>query len=374
MFHGRHPAYVLFFTINPQLIDVNVHPAKTEVRFRESRAVHGYLYRTLHRVIASIKPEDVGNELSLAQAGIAPGAKRGGYGSAQVQRSIQSMVNDQIEAYKALHPAEAQQNIATANQREHGLSEGENRPLDAPYPQSTDSQTGDALKGDDQTTETGALETPPLGFARAQIHGVYILSENAKGLVLVDMHAAHERITYEQLKRDYQTADHRAAGDETASGQEANLGAKAANWVTQPLLVPVELSVGGKQAMLVEHYQDYFARLGFDIACISAENVLIRAVPELLAQADIGRLIGDVLSDLDVDGTSARIGDQVDELLSSVACHGSVRANRALTLPEMNALLRQMEVIERSGQCNHGRPTWMQLSLQQLDSLFKRGQ
>ena len=182
--------------------------------------------------------------------------------------------------------------------------------------------------------------------------GVYILAENAKGLVLVDMHAAHERITYERLKQSY--AEH--------------------SMRSQPLLLPVNLSVTEREADLVETGQELFRHYGFELQRIGPEQLRIRQVPSLLQQADAEQLVRDVLADLMTHGRSERLREQSDDVLSTMACHGSVRANRRLTLPEMNALLRDMERTERSGQCNHGRPTWIQLSLEQLDALFKRGQ
>ena len=197
-----------------------------------------------------------------------------------------------------------------------------------------------------------AADEFPLGFALAQLHGVYILAQNAAGLVLVDMHAAHERITYEGLKAAQQGEGIRS----------------------QPLLVPVSLDVSRREADMCEQQQDWFAALGFEVDRMGPEQVVVRQVPALLGDADIAALVRDVLSDLLEHGSSQRIQDSMNELLSTMACHGSVRANRRLSIDEMNALLRQMEITERSGQCNHGRPTWIQVSLAELDKLFLRGQ
>ena len=191
----------------------------------------------------------------------------------------------------------------------------------------------------------------PLGYALAQLHGVYILAQNHDGLVLVDMHAAHERITYEHLK-------------------EAHAGEGIR---TQPLLVPLSLEVSAREAGLCDSHRPWFAELGFEIDRHGREQLIIRQIPALLEGADIAALVRDVLSDLLEHGRSERVSEATNELLSTMACHGSVRANRRLTVEEMNALLRDMEITERSGQCNHGRPTWVQISLAELDKLFLRG-
>jgi len=203
------------------------------------------------------------------------------------------------------------------------------------------------------TPDRAAADTAdfPLGFALAQLHGVFILAQNDAGLVLVDMHAAHERITYEYLKQ-----------------AQAGEGIRS-----QPLLVPLTLEVSDREAALCETRAAWFAELGFELDRIGRERIVVRAVPALLREADLGALVRDVLSDLLEHGDSTRVQDTVNELLATMACHGSVRANRRLTLDEMNALLRDMERTERGGQCNHGRPTWVQISVAELDKLFARG-
>jgi DNA mismatch repair protein MutL len=193
--------------------------------------------------------------------------------------------------------------------------------------------------------------TPPLGYAVAQLHGIYILSQNADGLVVVDMHAAHERITYERMKQSW--AEDRL--------------------VSQPLLVPASMAVSQKEADLAEDNADVFHRLGFKLQRMGPETLVIRELPVLLQHANAEQLLRDVLADLAAHGVSSRIESSIDELLGTMACHGSVRANRKLTIPEMNALLRDMERTERSGQCNHGRPTWSQMTMKDLDKLFLRG-
>ncbi|MEN8106400.1 MAG: DNA mismatch repair endonuclease MutL [Pseudomonadota bacterium] len=314
LFHGRHPAYVLFLRIDPALVDVNAHPAKHEVRFRDSRLVHDFLYRTLHEALAQVRPAEdqpvpqPAQPLDRLKTTIGPG-------SAPAQAAMSLGVQEQVQRYAALHP----------------------RPATDVTPAAT-------------VTEE-VPESFPLGFALTQLHGVYILAQNVDGLVLVDMHAAHERITYEGLKQ-----------------AQAGEGIRS-----QPLLVPVSLSVAEREADAGEASADWFTGLGFEIGRIGPEQLLIRQVPVLLADTDIEALVRDVLADLLEHGRSDRIAVSGNEILSTMACHGSVRANRRMTIDEMNALLREMEITERSGQCNHGRPTWVQISLDELDKLFARG-
>ncbi len=314
--HGRHPAFVLFFTITPNLVDVNVHPAKSEVRFRESRAVHDYLYRTLHRTIAQLTPES--SEVSLPTPQNVPmgSNQQGGYGTGAVQQNIKMLIQEQTQAYQNMTPSA--------------------HPSRSTIPASA---------------EQDDSPIPPLGYAVAQLKGIYILAENKDGLIMVDMHAAHERITYESLKQQMQD--------------------KQIN--SQPLLVPVQINVNNIEADVAESFCSQFKGLGFDVDRLGDEKLVVRSVPALLIRVDVDQLIRDVLSDLIEHGCSNRITDAQLEILSSVACHGSVRANRKLETAEMNALLRQMEVVERSGQCNHGRPTWMSVSLSEIDKWFMRG-
>ena len=316
LYHGRHPAFVLYLELDPAAVDVNAHPAKHEVRFRDSRLVHDFLYRTLHKVLADVRPAE--QPVMGAAASGSAGSAVNGYASPMPvhQSGMPLQVNEQLGHYRRLH--------------------GE-----MPSP-------GAAEPRPDIDT---AQESPPLGFALAQLQGIYILAENAQGLVLVDMHAAHERITYEHLKRSYQDDGIRS----------------------QPLLVPLGLAVSQAEADEAEQRRDWFAALGFDIDRQGPEQLLVRQVPALLADVDIAALVRDVLADCRTHGNSQRIEASVNALLSTMACHGSVRANRHLTPAEMNALLRDMERTERSGQCNHGRPTWVQVSLQELDALFMRG-
>ncbi|MDH3900576.1 MAG: DNA mismatch repair endonuclease MutL, partial [Gammaproteobacteria bacterium] len=313
LYHGRHPAYVLFLEMDPAGVDVNAHPSKHEVRFRDSRLVHDFLFRTLHEALAEIRPADdlppPRPNRPLHELNI-----RTGQGSAGQQPRMPLGIREQVAGYAALHPA--------------------------PAP----SSNPDALA---QQQDVDC----PLGLALAQLHGVYILAQNSKGLVLVDMHAAHERITYEGLKASH-------ASDGVRS---------------QPLLVPLSLAVSEREAELCESRQDWFNALGFDIDRTGPEQLMVREVPVLLYDTNIEGLVRDVLSDMLEQGDSRRVESSVNEVLSTMACHGSVRANRHMTIDEMNALLREMEITERSGQCNHGRPTWIEVSLNELDKLFLRG-
>jgi len=324
LYHGRQPAYVLFLELDPATVDVNAHPGKHEVRFRQSRSVHDFIFRAIHKSLADLRPDGADNRLSAAvlNTGIASTAQDRGAASDPLrsaaeyrrQAPLSLAVAEHMSSYSRMH---------TAALESAGVMQDE--------------------------AESQAL--PPLGYARAQLHGIYILAENAEGLVLVDMHAAHERITYERLKQSQQD-----------SGIQS-----------QPLLVPITVDVSEKEATLVEFSPEIFAELGLEVDRSGIETVRIRHVPVVLAHSDSEALLRDVLSDLLKHGGSTRIRQAINEVLSTMACHGSVRANRKLTVPEMNALLRDMERTERSGQCNHGRPTWIQLSIDELDKLFLRG-
>jgi DNA mismatch repair protein MutL len=316
LFHGRHPAFVLYLQVPPEAVDVNVHPQKNEVRFRDARMVHDFLFSSLHRALA-----DSGSGAPRPGSGLESGLQTGpGWPqSGGLQSGMSLPVRDQISAYATVLGAGAAIGV-----QERGNIEGGDR---------------------------GDEDIPPLGYALAQLHGVYILSQNDKGLVLTDMHAAHERITYEQLKS-------------RLTGQ----GIKG-----QRLLVPVDVQVSEAEADLVEERSGELSDLGLVADRSGPESLVLREVPALLAHSDAALLLKDVLSDLASMGRSERVETQTNEILSSMACHGSVRANRILTVAEMDALLRDMESTERSGHCNHGRPTWIQLDMATLDRLFLRG-
>lgn len=333
LYNGRHPAFVLYLELDPALVDVNVHPTKHEVRFRESRLVHDFIYRSLHRVIAKMTPESV-----LEQAAAMP--HQVGQAASGVPANLPEQPFSQNRFY--LPPQAGSAPSASAVQRQI-----------AQYGQLYPDNSNPVAASVHEVMPCEATDgTPPLGFALAQLQGVYILSQSASGLILVDMHAAHERIVYERMKQ--------ALTDERLR--------------SQPLLVPVSLSVSRREADLAEEQLDLFARLGFGLQRLGDETLVIREVPVYLAKADVQQLVRDVLADLFELGDSRRIENHINELLGTMACHGAVRANRQLTLAEMNALLRDMEQTERSGQCNHGRPTWVSLSMAELDKLFLRGQ
>ena len=315
LFHGRHPAYVLFLELDPRGVDVNVHPAKHEVRFRDSRLVHDFVYRTLQQALAQTRAGLV----PQGQGAAAPAAPAAAWQPAQSPLGLR--VDEVRGGYAALYGAPAMAMPA---------------PLASPP---------SALPGTDDAT------LPPLGHAIAQLHGIYILAESADGLVVVDMHAAHERIGYEKLK---------AAHD----GEGVRV---------QPLLVPQSVAVSEREAEVAEREAATLAQLGFEISRSGPQTLLLRGVPALLAHGDTEALLRDVLADLREHGASRRVAQARDELLATMACHGAVRANRRLSLPEMNALLREMEATERSGQCNHGRPTWARFGLADIDKWFLRG-
>ena len=332
LFHGRHPAYVLFLEVDPAVVDVNVHPTKHEVRFREGREVHSFIFSTLHRGLAELRPGD-----ATAVDHTSNGGPDTGMGWAatpqQPGMALGVPMADRGQLGSVGSAAHAQ-----ALQRLYG----------GPGSGSGAGGTAGQVQPNEAVSE---IDVPPLGFALAQLQGVYILAENVSGLVLVDMHAAHERITYERLKR---------MRDET--------GIK-----TQPLLVPQAVAVSAREVAVAVEMADALRALGLVLDATGDEQLLIRELPIALMGGGAEALVRDVLSDLLAYGTSDRVAAHEDELLSTMACHGSVRANRRLTLPEMNALLRDMEMTERSGQCNHGRPTWVQLGMSDLDKLFLRG-
>ncbi|WP_404298288.1 DNA mismatch repair endonuclease MutL [Halomonas sp.] len=387
MFNGRHPVFVLYLEVDPAVVDVNVHPTKHEVRFRDGRLVHDFLFSSLHRALGEARaghpgaghPGDVlgddsgagSGEGSVDKAGVEAGEPQAAFPEAQRvaeragrwqqqpmalpgeegARVTPDRVRAFMEGYRALHPGHEESLLtprpaapvadgagaggagAGGAAAEMALAERQSarRP---PLPDADDTRA------------------PPLGFAIAQLHGVYILAQSERGLILVDMHAAHERIVYERMK----------------------IQVHGGRLEAQPLLVPVSLAASPAEVATAEAEREAFARFGVELDVAGPETLLVRQLPVQLSDADVEPLIRDMLGELERYGRSDRLEAHVNELLATMACHGSVRANRQLTQAEMNALLRDMERTERSGQCNHGRPTWTEMSMKELDLLFMRGQ
>ena len=322
LFHGRHPVFILFLELDACLVDVNAHPAKLEVRFRDSRSIHGFLSKTLQKVLRSARPG--GQSIVETDHNSAPPHQEMPSASTAyqptrpaTQPSLPLRLKEQIESYELL---------------------------------SKEPGPGSSPKGSNQNTTQD--EIPPLGYAIAHLHNIYILAESERGLILVDAHAAHERITYEKLKRQF------------AQGEVPS----------QPLLLPLRIQVSSVEAQIVDDVRDQLLNLGLEIDRSGVDTLVLRAVPAQIAGVDGERLVRDVLADLKAIGSSSHIEEKINEMLSSVACHGSIRAHRALSQSEMNALLREMEATQNSGQCNHGRPTWVELSAKELDAFFMRGQ
>ena len=331
--HQRQPAYSLFLSISPELVDVNVHPAKAEVRFRDSRGVHQFVFHAFNKALsqssaqisrpmadpmqyASQRSADEGRQLMLSTSHTGRDPSTNSYtrvesGADALQRLV-GAVGEPTRFYEVLRGASA---------------------------------------GAPMTDMPAHADAPPLGFALAQLHGIYVLAQNSAGLVLVDMHAAHERILYEKFKR------------------QVDAGAAA----TQPLLTPIAFALSHRERTLLDENRGLLAGLGFEFGDLSPNEIAIRAVPAMLERREPRDLLRELMADLAEHGASRAAEERRDSILSSMACHAAVRANRQLAIPEMNALLRQMEDTERSGQCNHGRPTWYQFAMSDLDRLFMRG-
>ena len=333
--HDRHPAFVLFLELDPNLVDVNVHPSKTEVRFREGQAIHRFIFHSLHKALAT--PTGVSNAVTASQATHNPFATNNQTPYPTYQSQFNLAANEPSGFYQTLFGSNS--------------NAPQDRQFSSPVCYAEEFEAGGA---------TAPVDDFPLGFAVAQIHGVYVLAQNKLGLVVIDMHAAHERIMYEQLKNA--------------------LDMKSVPM--QPLLIPVSFNADRLEVAMVQEMfaQEVLAindsslqQLGFDIAILSPTTLAVRAVPTMLQNADAVTLARDVLRDLHEYGASRALTERRNELLGTMACHAAVRANRNLTIPEMNALLRDMEATERSGMCNHGRPTWFQVSMSDLDKMFMRG-
>lgn len=376
LYNNRHPAFVLYLEVDPATVDVNVHPTKHEVRFRDGRLVHDFIFRTLHKALADVRP-DAHLRGAVAQSEVREGAAMGVPGSigtaastggaaesaggafsgrswgetgsvfdrspagapgATAQHQHQWQARDQMGFYQSLNEGGGLDRGAL----DRGALDRSGHAATAPPHE---------LAAGQPTPPVDSEAEPPLGYAIAQLHGIYILAQSRQGMIVVDMHAAHERITYERMKRALEAQDLKS----------------------QPLLVPVSLAVSQKEAALAESHVTELQQLGLQVERIGPETLAIRQVPALLRGADTEQLVRDVLADLIENGQSDRVEAVTHELLGTMACHGSVRANRQLTIPEMNTLLRDMEATERSGQCNHGRPTWTVVTLSELDKLFLRG-
>ena len=360
LYNGRHPTFVLYLELDPATVDVNVHPTKHEVRFRDGRLVHDFLFSKIHKAIADVRPEadaaptglqetPMPAQDNITQQSALPLAAPRANDASWMSNRAEPFRGDSVSAQQVRGQLAGMQSLS-----HYAQQFGETH-------EEVDPETGEIkvvssaptfTEGVTQVNETPDQHTvPPLGFAIAQLHGVYILSESEQGLILVDMHAAHERIVYERMK--------------TAFYQK--------NIASQPLLVPINVSVSQSEADLVEENSQVFASFGFNVERTGLESVMVREVPIILIRSDTESLVRDVISDLATNGVSDIMEARANELMATMACHGAVRANRKLTITEMNSLLRDMEVTERSGQCNHGRPTWTQMSMSDLDKLFLRG-
>lgn len=356
LYNGRHPTFVLYLELDPSTVDVNVHPTKHEVRFRDGRLVHDFLFSRIHKAIADVRPESdaaptgmqetSSNESEITEQSALQLSNRPASSGMDWMRSASSSpsssdVRGQLDGMRRLsgYAQEYTSQTETVDPETGEVREA--------APLSLLGQSDVSAFGQDVDYQA----VPPLGFAVAQLHGVYILSESEQGLILVDMHAAHERIVYERMK--------------TAFYQK--------NISSQPLLVPINIAVSQSEADLVEESSTVFEAFGFRVERTGLESVMVREVPVILIRGDVEGLVRDVISDLSANGISDLMESRANELMASMACHGAIRANRKLTIAEMNSLLRDMEITERSGQCNHGRPTWAHLSMSDLDKLFLRG-
>ncbi|WLI88346.1 DNA mismatch repair endonuclease MutL [Massilia sp. R2A-15] len=343
--HGdRFPSYVLGLDLDPALVDVNVHPSKIEVRFRDSRAVHQFVFHAVQRALSQTSATAYGSVPAPLPAGDV-----GGGTSTWRREHEQQSFGTQLSATFSPSPYAPGSRYDTPGVAQNTASYGALFASDS-------SATSAPVTPFTPSARTMSNDEYPLGFALAQLHGIYILAQNAKGMVLVDMHAAHERILYEQLKN---------ALDAQVDGQEMQV---------QSLLIPVTFFADAVEVSTAQENQDTLKALGFDIAALSPTTLAVRSVPTLLKNADAQTLARDVLRDVREYGGSRVLIERRNELLGTLACHTAVRANRILSVPEMNALLRQMESTERADQCNHGRPTWVQLEISALDKLFLRGQ
>jgi len=351
LYHGRHPAYLLFLDIPHGLVDVNVHPAKYEVRFANGRWVYDFLRRSVREAVSRPVSAEQGSGGSL-NSGFMQGGSSGQASFNNVSPSAFANLgggnlpnfNGDSQAAMRFQAPTANSNVSLSERFKY-----EANPLLASAGTAFSAEESPSSYADSGLAQ--GVSEHKLGYAKMQLHGIFILAENQKGLVLVDMHAAHERVVYERLKTQWQNQ----------------------RLISQPLLVPMALALESSQIAVWEAHQEWFVQLGFEMEVLGPEQLKVTALPALLVKSDVVNLVNDMLADLAVAGQTQQVEEHINAMLSTMACHGSVRAHRQLTIEEMNALLREMEQTERSDQCNHGRPTWVQLNLDQLDSLFMRG-
>lgn len=360
MYSDKHPAFVIYLTLDAAAVDVNAHPQKHEVRFRESRMVHNFLFSTLNHVIS--QPEVMAGHEKMPVVASLDGEETTDIAASREPVSIarQGGLNfgNQVpnRPYKPVNLYEA---IGAGSERgslfgrvsEAVSSSDTFSTLQTPGDHSARDQSSMAKSS--ESDDDFNPDEAPLGYALGQLHEAYILAENREGLVMVDMHAAHERIIYERFKNAVQSQD---------------------GIIRQALLIPKSMDVSSKEIALVEEFQSELQSVGLVLEVLSHTSIVIREVPASLIRANIEKLVMEVLKDFDRYGSSQKITEHMNEILSTMACHSAIRHHRRLTLPEMNALLRDMERTERSGQCNHGRPTWRSLALTDLDKLFLRGE
>ncbi|MEW5903249.1 MAG: DNA mismatch repair endonuclease MutL [Pseudomonadota bacterium] len=332
--HQRHPAFVLFLDMPPEQVDVNVHPAKSEVRFRESQGIHQFVFHALHDALGTTKKES-------APAIPAPSPAAAGEGWGEGEKKTFAPTQQ--------HPMR----FSTAEQQAaYRVWESQSQSLGARIEDRVSDSRESHSTTQSSIPDPQSSQEHPLGYALGQLSGIYILAQNQQGLIVVDMHAAHERIVYERLKTAFD----------------------AQQMPSQPLLIPVTFGADPLAIATVEEEQDALNKLGFDIAPISTHTLAVRAMPAMLKQSHAEAAAREVLHELHEFGASRALTERRNELLATLACHSAVRANQQLSIPEMNAILREMEQTERADQCNHGRPTWFQVTLAELDAMFMRGQ
>lgn len=372
LYNQRHPAYVLYLTIDPQLVDVNVHPTKREVRFRDQRSVYQFITRAIKQVIANDNPQAIIERTVNAQTSpdqqsssadskpttsITSGGSNFNSAPAKTQPKYYPEHQPQQTQYQVNEPNHQQRRIY--GEMAQAAQQQVDQMLAQPSQSNSDAVVGDAEQKQANVEAAGMAQSlpedngvPPLGYALAQVHGIYILAQNQQGMIVVDMHAAHERILYEQFKQEFYQS----------------------RIPQQNLLMPVSLKVSDSEAQWVEHQAQRLMPLGLDLERIGEAEVAVRAIPSLLKPEKVETLVRDVLADMRAMGDDSRLEDALNGVLSTMACHGAIRAHKPVSVPEMNALLRDIENTERSNQCNHGRPTWTLMTLDELDKLFLRGQ